>query len=345
MNHKIFALSVLFLAFIGGCAGLLEPVPTLQPTISLPTDTPTPKLLPPTYTPTFTPLPPTATATPTQTMTPTQTPTATATATPVVLVGAGDISVCGDLNKGDERTAALLERFPGAAVFTAGDNTTDEGTPNEFIYCYDSTWGKFKDHTRPSPGNHDYSTERGAAYYTYFGRAAGTPGIGFYSYNLGDWHIVALNSNCNYVGCGPESAQVEWLRNDLEANPQKCTLLYWHHPRWSSGPSGGSDNVVPFWRVAYEMNADVVVNGHDHLFEVFAPQDAEGHRKSSGIRQFTVGTGGDNLYKFGQIQQNSEVQYNSTNGIIVFRLYSSHYEWEFVPTSGDYHGTGSGECH
>ncbi|MBE0699348.1 MAG: metallophosphoesterase, partial [Anaerolineaceae bacterium] len=267
------------------------------------------------------------------------------TPTPVLLAGAGDIAVCGDLNQGDERTAALIERFPDAAVFTAGDNVYGTGTPNDYAYCYTPSWGRFKDRTRPSPGNHDYETEAGAAYYSYFGRAAGAANIGFYSYDLGSWHIVALNSNCNDIGCGKESAQAEWLRTDLASNTAKCTLLYWHHPRWSSGMAGGSGSVSTFWRVAVENNADVVVNGHDHNYERFAPQDAEGNADPKGVREFVVGTGGTILRDFGEIKPNSELRYNSTNGIIVFKLYTDHYDWEFVPTSGDFHDTGSGECH
>jgi acid phosphatase type 7 len=343
-NTRITQL-LFMIIFLSGCSGIFQPIPTLQPTIALPSDTPTVRAMPPTYTPTVTPLPPTPSPTATQTITPTATPLPTATSTPVLLAGAGNIAVCGDLNQGDERTAALVERFPNAAVFTTGDNVYAEGTPNDYTYCFMPSWGRFKDRIRPSAGNHDYETEAGAAYYAFFGGAAGAADIGFYSYNLGDWHIVALNSNCKAIGCGKASSQAEWLSTDLATNAKKCTLLYWHNPRWSSGIVGGSDSVSSFWRIAVENNVEVVVNGDDHDYERFVPQDAEGKADPNGVREFVVGTGGSIIRDFKAIKPNSEVRYNSTNGIIVFTLYSDHYDWEFVPTSGDFHDSGSEACH
>jgi acid phosphatase type 7 len=348
MNKNKILSSFVLILFLSGCAGLFPAQPTVQPTIALPSDTPTPKRLPPTYTPTYTPIPPTATNTPippTATPTRTQTPTRTPTQAPVTLLGAGNIAVCGDLNQGDERTSRLVEKFPGAAIFTTGDNVYGAGTPNDFAFCYDPTWGRFKGRTRPSPGDHDYWTEKGKAYYTYFGANAGAAEIGFYSYNLGEWHIVALNSNCNDVGCKTDSAQADWLRDDLANHPQMCTLIYWHNPRWSSGDAGDTKTVDPFWTIAAEMQADVVVNGHDHDYERFVPMDAKGQPDTKGVREFIVGTGGAVMRNFGAVKATSELRYNSTNGIIVFTLYADHYDWEFVPTSGKFQDSGSGDCH
>jgi hypothetical protein len=189
-------------------------------------------------------------------------------------------------------------------------------------------------------------TDQGAHYYAYFGEAAGEPGKGWYSYDLGDWHIVSLNSNCNDVACGPNSEQVQWLEQDLKNNSKQCTLAYWHHPRFSSGKAGGSGTVNPFWRTVVENGVDVVVNGHDHNYERFAPLNLEGEAVEVGTRQFIVGTGGAVLRGTGQILPSSEVRYIQTYGVIQFKLYPGHYEWQFVPV-GDQAQTdmGSGTCH
>lgn len=278
---------------------------------------------------------------PSQTVTPTHTPTPES----IQLIGAGDIAYCGPADLGDEATADILERFPSAVVFTAGDNVSGEGRLVEYKNCFGPTWGRFLEHLHPSPGNHDFMANTGAAYYEYFGGAAGQPGQGYYSYDLGDWHIVSLNSNCDAIACGPNSAQAAWLRKDLAANEKQCKLLYWHHPRYSSGISGNYGPVSFFWRIALEHGADVVISGHDHGYERFAPQDGDGNADPDGIRQFVVGTGGSELRDFGQIKPNSEIRDNSTYGLILFKLYPGKYEWEFIPVEGgSFSDRGAGQC-
>lgn len=325
-------ITVLINIFLASCSSLLAS--TITPTL----------VYPPSATAT---VQPTNTPSPTHTATPTDTPapTITPTPTPIVLLGAGDIAYCGEAHLGDEMTRDLLADFPDAVIFTAGDNVQGEGTRAEFRNCFGPSWGVFKDRIHPSPGNHDYDTEDGAPYYEYFGRAAGEAGQGFYSYDIGDWHMIALNSNCDNIACGPNSKQHQWLRQNLEANNSKCTLLYWHHPRFSSGLAGNYGSVNSFWRSAVELGGDIVVNGHDHDYERFAPMDSEGNADPNGMQLFIVGTGGTTLRDFGEIKPNSEVRYNGGNGIIKFNLYPGWYEWEFIPTiPGDFSDSGSGVC-
>ncbi|MDD5370540.1 MAG: metallophosphoesterase [Anaerolineaceae bacterium] len=285
--------------------------------------------------------------TPTRVIYPSDTPTKTSTAAPetnpVVLTGAGDISVCGTM--GSEQTAELIDALPGE-VFTAGDNTNESGKMFQYQDCFEKTWGRFKNRLHPSPGNHDYMVPDAADYYAYFGAAAGDPGKGYYSYDLGDWHIVALNSNCSAVGCGAISAQVKWLQADLDAHPSKCTLAYWHHPRFSSGLAG-TFGMYNFWNVLYDHGVDIVVNGNDHDYERFAPQDALGNPDDArGIREFVVGTGGASQRPFGQVQPNSEVRNTGAYGVIKFTLYPDYYEWVFLPVAGaDFTDSGSAPCH
>ncbi len=307
----------------------------------------------------YTPVPsPTATATSTGTPTSTATPlpTATATATPIptatltptptpaTLVGAGDISICG--NKGDKETAALLAEIPGA-IFTAGDNSNDYGRKVEYKNCFGPSWGQFLDRIHPSPGNHDYESEEGKYYYQYFGEAAGEPGKGWYSYDLGAWHIIALNTNCDYVSCKANSKQVEWLRQDLQNHPTQCSLAYYHHPRWSSGQAGSAGWISPIFTTLWENGVDVVVSGHEHEYERIAPQDPDGNLDfEHGLRQFVVGTGGAYHIPFGaDILPNSEVRIPDTFGVIKFTLYEDHYDWEFLPVGdGQALDSGSEKC-
>jgi hypothetical protein len=270
----------------------------------------------------------------------------------VVLIGAGDVAFCGDAPEyqGDEQTAALIETqlalYPNATVFIPGDVVYGEGTMVELKNCFGPSWGRFKDRIRPVPGNHDYTTAGAAPYYEYFGAAAGEPGKGYYSYDLGDWHIVGLNSNCNDVACGPDSQQAAWFLEDLKSNSKTCTLAYWHHPRFSSGIAGGSGAVKTFWRTAVDNGADVVVNGHDHDYERFDPIDKDGKASPDGVRLFIVGTGGGVLRDFGEIKPNSEVRIDHTHGVIVFKLFPDSYEWTFLSADGqDVSDSGSGVCH
>lgn len=298
--------------------------------------------------PTQTPRPSaTATALPTDTAVPTATalPSATPTPMPVMMIGAGDIAFCGEPYLMDEATANIIDKYPEAVVFTAGDNVQGEGRMPEYTNCFTASWGRFLNRLHPVPGNHDYMTEGGAPYYTYFGAAAGEPFKGWYSYDVGEWHIVALNSNCDAVACGPNSAQVAWLREDLAANPARCTMLHWHHPRWSSGLAGSYGSVNSFWRAAVDFGAELVINGHDHNYERFAPMDVEGSPSPVGVRQFTVGTGGDPLRAFGEIKPNSEFRFNENHGVIRLELYPDRYTWAFESIDGAIVDSGEEACH
>ncbi len=297
---------------------------------------------------------PTRTVTPTLTSSPsptfTPTPTVTPTPVPAILIGAGDIAYCSDSYLGDDQTAQLIaelvDRYPQAQLFTAGDNVQGEGLAWEYRDCFNPTWGQFLDRIHPVPGNHDYMTDDGGPYYQYFGSAAGKPGLGYYSYDLNGWHIVALNSNCNQIACGEGSAQADWLTQDLTDNQQACTLVYWHDPRWSSGLAGSIPAVDTFWRIANEFGVEVIVNGHDHDYERFAPQDAAGAASPDGAREFVAGTGGAPQRAWGKILPNSEVRNNDTWGVLVFSLFPGRYDWQFVAVAGgDFADSGSGNCH
>lgn len=261
-----------------------------------------------------------------------------------VLIGAGDIADCGR-DRG-RATAALIEANPGT-VFTAGDNAYDAGSAGQFRDCYDPGWGRFRDRTRPAPGNHDWGTKDLAGYLGYFGAAAGPNGTSWYSYDLGTWHVVMLDSNCSSVGgCDPASEQGRWLADDLRANGTRCTVAIWHHPRFSSGTHGNDPSVAPFWRALYDAGADLVINGHDHDYERFAPQDPDGNLdRERGVRQFVVGTGGAELRDFPTTQPNSQVRAAISTGVIRLVLMPTGYEWSFISTSGAFSDSGKGTCH
>lgn len=247
-----------------------------------------------------------------------------------VLVGAGDIAACA--SDGDEATAKLLDNISGT-VFTTGDNAYSSGTTDEYASCYGPSWGRHKGRTRPSAGNHDYGTAGAAGYFGYFGSTAGEPGKGYYSYDLGAWHIIVLNSN---IAVGAGTPQEQWLRADLAAHSVACTLAYWHHPRFSSGIVHGSDaSLQALWQALYDYGADVILVGHEHNYERFAPQDPSGNADPArGIRQFVVGTGGRSHYVFGIPIANSEVRNSDTYGVLKLTLHSTSYTWEFIPEGG-----------
>jgi acid phosphatase type 7 len=262
-----------------------------------------------------------------------------------VLVGAGDIAGCD--TTGDEQTAKLLDNISGT-VFTLGDNVYNSGTAAQFANCYGPSWGRHKARTKPSVGNHEYLTSGASGYFGYFGSAAGDPKKGYYSYDKGSWHIVVLNSNCSPVGgCAAGSAQERWLRADLANHPNKCTLAYFHAPLYSSGQHGNSTYVRPFWKALYQANADLVLSGHDHSYERFAPQDPYGAFDSArGMREFVVGTGGKSHYPFGTIKPNSQVRNATTYGVLKLTLHASSYEWKFVPVAGKtFTDSGTKACH
>jgi Calcineurin-like phosphoesterase len=262
---------------------------------------------------------------------------------PAVLVGAGDIASCS--GSGDEATAKLVDQIPGT-VFTVGDNAYEKGTASDFSQCYGPTWGRFKSRTRPAAGNHEYQTSGAKPYYDYFGAAAGDRTQGWYSYEAGAWHVVVLNSNCGPVGgCGAGSPQERWLRADLAAAKAECIAAVWHEPRFSSA-YGNSSSTKPFWDALYQFGADVIVNGHHHDYERFAPQDPDGRADPRGVREFIVGTGGRSLTSsFQTTARNSEIRNNTTYGVMKLTLRADGYDWEFVSVAGKtFRDSGSSGC-
>ena len=264
-------------------------------------------------------------------------------ATPATHVGAGDIASCG--SEGDEATAALLEGI-GGTVFTAGDNVYDDGTLTEFRACYDPSWGRFKARTLPIVGNHEYNTDEASGHFGYFGEAAGHPQEGWYVVDLGGWGVYALNSNCGEIGgCGEDSRQAAWLAADLAANPRRCVLAIWHHSRFSSGEHGNNDSTATLWRVLQAAGAEIVVSGHDHGYERFAPQDAAGAADDSGLVSFVVGTGGRGHYAFEDVQPNSLVRNGDTFGVLRLDLARDSWTSEFLPVAGStFTDSGGGRC-
>jgi acid phosphatase type 7 len=271
--------------------------------------------------------------------------------TGIPVYAAGDIADCRRVapeGSGAAKTAALIEaelaEHPQAAVLSLGDNTYPDGHPSEFEHCYESTWGSFKHRTYPAPGNHEYKTPRARGYFGYFGDAAGTVQRGYYSFQLGDWHVVSLNSNLEGAAL---AAQLEWLKTDLERNPARCTLAYWHHPLISSGGHGNVDVMQAAWRILAEANVELVLAAHDHHYERFAPMDIAGKPDDAyGIRQFIVGTGGARLTKFRLFKRHSEARNNQSLGVLKLILGSGNYAWQFLSTEpGVYTDQGKGNCH
>ncbi len=294
----------------------------------------------PTVGPTSTSGLPTATSKPTSAATPratapTKTPAPPQPGGAAVLVGAGDIC-----NKPDVAgmTANLLATIPGS-VFTAGDNAYSGGTPAEFSSCFNPTWGRFKARMFPAPGNHEYDvTSNAAGYFGYFGVRAHGPG-GYYVYSLGGWRIYSLNSEI------VSAAEVAWLKSDLASHPTACVMAYWHHPRFSSGTHGNDGSVQPFWDALYAARAELIVNGHDHDYERFAPQTPSGASSATGIREIVAGTGGAGLRPFANVVANSQVRNAVTHGVLKLTLRPGGYTWQFVPADGSFTDSGSGSCH
>jgi len=262
-----------------------------------------------------------------------------------VVVVAGDIA---DDGSGDTGTARVVQSIDPDVVLTAGDNAYPDGALSDYRSWYDPTWGAFKVKTRPSPGNHDYHTSGAPGYFDYFNGVgaqtgpAGDRGKGYYSFDLGSWHLIALN---NYVPMSAGSAQETWLKADLAAHPG-CTLAYWHEPRFTSGAEHADNTSTgPLWNDLYAAGADVVLNGHNHQYERFARQDPQGNADpAKGIREFVAGTGGTALYSFGTIQPNSEVRDDTSHGVLKLTLHASSYEWRFVPSDGALADSGSTAC-
>jgi hypothetical protein len=266
------------------------------------------------------------------------------------LLAAGDIPTCqnGSPNPNAAATAALIGASSGS-VAVLGDGSNDHGTLADWNNCFGPTWGKYKSREHPTPGNHDYMTAGAAGYFSYWGSQAGPAAKGYYSYDLGTWHIVVLNANCSQVGgCAAGSAQETWLRSDLAAHPALCTLAYWHQPLFaSSAVHPGATEVRPLWQDLYNAGAEIVLNGHNHQYERFAPQTPAGAADpAKGIREFVVGTGGTSHYAFGAAQPNSQVRNNTTYGVLKLTLDPGSYSWKFLPIAGQsFTDSGTGACH
>jgi len=260
---------------------------------------------------------------------------------PNVLVGAGDIADC--TRNEDSLTAKLMDTIPGT-VFADGDNAYPDGSSTAYKNCYNPTWGRFKSRTKPVPGNHDYLTAGAAGYFNYFGALAGQSGKGYYSYDLGNWHVVALNSN---IAMNVGSAQEVWLKADLAKSTKQCTVAYWHHPLFSSGNEGAHPEVAPLWQDLYNAGAELVIVGHDHDYERFAPQSTNGVADTAfGIREIVAGTGGGGLFSAHPPVPNSEVLNDNTNGVLKLSLHSNGYTWKFLPIPGKtFTDEGSTHCH
>jgi len=254
-------------------------------------------------------------------------------------------------------TSDLLVNAGLAAVLPLGDNQYYCGGYQAYVQSYNLSWGRVKSITRPVVGNHEYLTSGGtdcnsgnsgaAGYFNYFGSAAGNPGQGYYSYDIGAWHLIALNSNCSSAGgCGSSSPQGLWLASDLAAHTNFCTLAYWHIPLYSSG-GRASSNTQAIWQILYNNNVDLVLNGHDHIYERFAPQTPNATVDTArGIREFIIGSGGANHTSLAAIAANSEVRNVDTYGVLKLTLHPTSFDWQFVPEAGrTFSDAGTGACH
>ncbi|HET7232447.1 MAG TPA: metallophosphoesterase [Longimicrobium sp.] len=257
----------------------------------------------------------------------------------VVVLAAGDIGDCHRTD--DQATAALLDSIPGE-VLALGDEAYPDGSAYDFSHCYDPAWGRFRARTHPTPGNHEYVREGGDAYFDYFGAAAGPRGKGWYSFDLGAWHVVALNSEAD-TRAGSE--QERWLRDDLRAHPARCVLAFWHRARFTSGRHGSTAAVAPLWRDLEAVGAELVVQGHDHDYERFDPLDADGRPDRRGIRSFVVGTGGAERHGFGAPLRGSVVRMNRYPGVLKLTLRPRGYAWEYITAGGPRSADrGEGSC-
>lgn len=263
-----------------------------------------------------------------------------------IVYAAGDIASC---DNGFDSATAQVMTDPKATVLALGDTVYERGLLKEFRDCYDPAWGGFFNRTHPAVGNHEYSTKNAKGYFDYFGSRAGEAGKGWYSFDVGAWHLIALNSNCSRIGdgCDEGSEQMQWLRNDLAKNKKLCTLAYFHHPVFSSGLHGQTKAMLPIWKELVDNNIDVVLTGHDHQYERFAPQNSDGALNTEhGTREFVVGTGGKSHYPVLKLQPNSEVSNTATFGVLKLTLHPGLYNWQFVPIEGsNFTDSGTEKCH
>jgi calcineurin-like phosphoesterase family protein len=256
--------------------------------------------------------------------------------------GTGTAKVCRQ-----QHTSDIPFTSNPTAILTLGDSQYENNDYGDYQIAFDPAWGRVKSIIHPVPGNHEYLSPGAGGYYQYFGAAAGDPTKGYYSYDIGAWHIIALSGECAPIGgCDAGSPQEQWLKEDLAAHPATCTLAYWHEPRFSSGLHGEA-LYSAFWQDLYGAGADVILNGHDHDYERFAPQSPSQQPDPVGIREFVVGTGGEELKSWGNIEPNSEVRNNTTFGVLQLTLHGASYDWTFVPEtgSGSFTDTGTGACH
>ena len=260
----------------------------------------------------------------------------------VTLVGAGDIASC--TSGADSKTAQTIAGIPGI-VFTAGDNVYPDGSASNYKNCYSPSWGSLKSRTMPVPGNHDYYLNPGAAgYFSYFGSAAGPTGLGYYAYDAGAWRIYALDSEYGPTSSGYAN-EYAWLQNDLATNPTQCVLAIWHRPAFSTGPHGNSSRMAKFFQLLYASGAEIVINGHDHMYERYAPMDGTGTAQANGVREFVVGTGGASLYAYKTTSPLIAVRNNRSHGVLRLDLSPGSYTWHFIPSTGTFTDSGSGTCH
>jgi hypothetical protein len=256
-----------------------------------------------------------------------------------VLVGAGDIGECGS-GTGADATARLLDRIEGI-VFTAGDNAYPAGRTEDFRRCYETNWGRHKQRTRPSPGNHDYEVPGAADYFTYFGSNAGPAGLGYYRFAAGSWSVYSLNSN---VPFGRASSQLLWLQDELATDAARCTVVYFHHSPFSSGQHGNHLNMHEAWRELYAAGVEVAIAAHDHTYERFAPMNGDGQADAArGIRLFIVGTGGARLVPPLRVAPHSEMR-TTQFGLLRLTLSGTSYQWQFLDVAGGIVDSGVDVC-
>ncbi len=302
--------------------------------VTPPTATPT-SVAPPTATPvppTATPVPPTATPAP-----PTNTPTPSGS-DPILLVTGDSRTGC---NTGATATANLLANYSSSTLLLFNGDATSTGAYSEFTDCFNTTFGKYKAQIRPVPGNHEYGVSGASGYFTYYGAQAHSPG--YYSFDVGTWHIVALNSE---IDISSTSAQMSWLKNDLTAHPAACTIAYWHEPRWSSGSHGNNTFVSALWQTLYDNNVELAFNGHDHDYERFAPQNPSGALDNArGITEFVIGNAGAPPYAFSTIQPNSQARMTGAYGLVQLTLHPSSYDYKWIGATGSFTDAGSAACH
>jgi acid phosphatase type 7 len=272
-----------------------------------------------------------------------------------VIYAAGDIacepgSATTSTKCRESRTADIIRNGGATRALALGDLQYNSASLSNLRASYDKTWGTFKSITSPVLGNHEST---GTGYFDYFNGSgasngpAGPRGKGYYSYNVGSWHVIALNSNCSRVACSSGSAQESWLRADLAANPRACTLAYWHHPRFSSGHDGDGTFMQPIWNDLYNFNADLVLVGHSHNYERFAPMNSSGKLDNiRGVREIVVGTGGAFFTGLSSAKPNSQVRQNNTYGVLKLTLHPLSYDFKFVPEAGKtFTDSGSTSCH